>query len=60
MIKKLLTVILCCIGFNLVAQTTIIPQNSSWKYLDNGSNQGSSWITNAFNDSSWATGNAEL
>jgi len=32
----------------------------SWKYLDDGSNQGTAWRTPGFNDSSWAEGNAEL
>ena len=27
----------------LSAQTTIVNYNSSWKYLDNGSNQNSAW-----------------
>ena len=43
------------------AQTVaIIPQNSSWKYLDNGTDQGTNWRTTSFNDTFWATGNAEL
>ncbi len=33
---------------------------AAWKYLDNGSNQGTNWRQNAFNDASWANGNAEL
>ncbi|WP_309640777.1 fibronectin type III domain-containing protein [Flavobacterium sp.] len=41
-------------------QTTIIPQNSSWKYLDNGTDQGTNWRSTAFSDTSWTTGNAEL
>jgi hypothetical protein len=45
----------------VIAQTvSIIPQNSSWKYLDNGSNQGTAWRATTFNDASWASGNAEL
>ncbi len=43
-----------------VAQTTYIAEGSSWKYLDNGSNQGTTWRNSAFNDSSWASGNSEL
>ncbi|MBL7884035.1 MAG: metallophosphoesterase family protein, partial [Bacteroidia bacterium] len=45
---------------NINAQTTIIPSGSSWKYLDNGSNQGNAWTTSTFNDATWQTGNAEL
>lgn len=32
---------------------TIVPYKSAWKYLDNGTDQGSSWSTNAFNDAAW-------
>ena len=39
---------------------TIIPQGSSWKYLDNGTNQGTGWRTTTFVDTSWASGNAQL
>jgi hypothetical protein len=35
---------------------TIFNFGSSWKYLDNGSNQGTSWSAISFNDASWATG----
>jgi len=38
----------------------ISPARSVWKYLDNGSNQGTNWRQPAFNDSSWSTGQAEL
>ena len=31
-----------------------------WRYLDNGSNQGTAWRAPAFDDSTWATGRAEL
>lgn len=40
---------------------TLINTNANgWKYLDNGSNQGSSWQSIAFNDNSWLSGQAEL
>ncbi len=38
----------------------LIAANSSWKYLDNGTNQGTAWRAAAFNDTAWASGNAEL
>jgi hypothetical protein len=44
----------------LFAQTTLISYGSSWKYLDNGSNQGTAWRAVSFGDASWRTGNAEL
>lgn len=39
---------------------TLIPANSTWKYLDNGSDQGNAWTTLSYNDNSWKTGNAQL
>lgn len=46
---------------NIISQTiTIIPAGDPWKYLDNGSNQGTAWTTASYNDSNWAQGNAEL
>lgn len=38
----------------------IINSNASWKYLDNGTNQGTSWRSLSFSDGAWKTGNAEL
>ena len=42
------------------ANVTLVPTGSAWKYLDNGSNQGTAWRSTAFNDSGWASGPAEL
>src|SRR5688572_7864447 len=42
------------------AQQIIVPYGSAWKYLDNGSNQGTAWRAAAFNDAGWASGNAKL
>ncbi len=39
---------------------TLIASGSNWKYLDNGSDQGTAWIAVSFQDSAWATGTAEL
>lgn len=49
-------------GHNIVilAADNFIAAGSSWKYLDNGSNQGDVWQEISFNDSGWKTGNAEL
>jgi hypothetical protein len=38
----------------------LIASNSLWKYLDDGSNQGTAWRGNAFNDGSWSNGVAQL
>lgn len=40
--------------------TTIITNGSDWKYLDNGSDQGTAWHDLGFDDSTWASGNGEL
>jgi hypothetical protein len=39
---------------------TLIPSNSVWKYLDNGSNQGTNWAARSFNDNGWTSGVAKL
>ena len=39
---------------------TLVAAGSVWKYLDNGSDQGTAWRATAFNDSGWASGPAEL
>ena len=40
--------------------TTFVALGAVWKYLDNGSNQGTAWRTPAFADAGWASGPAEL
>jgi hypothetical protein len=39
---------------------TYIPTGDTWKYLDNGSNQGTAWRALSFSDSTWKSGQAEL
>ena len=51
--------LLFCIA-NVVAQTSLVPIGSTWKYLDNGTNQGTAWSATSFNDGSWASGPAQL
>jgi len=38
----------------------LVPLGSTWRFLDNGSDQGSAWTGNSFDDSGWAAGPAEL
>lgn len=38
----------------------LIATNATWKYLDNGTDQGIAWRSTAYNDSAWAAGPAEL
>ncbi len=58
--KKIVFVFLFMMTIHFVSAQVIISQGSSWKYLDNGSNQGNSWKEVAFNDESWSKGNAQL
>lgn len=39
---------------------SLVTTNAVWKYLDNGTNQGTTWNTSAFNDAAWASGAAQL
>ena len=43
-----------------VTSGVLVPAGSTWKYLDNGSNQGTAWTATNFDDSAWASGPAEL
>jgi hypothetical protein len=45
---------------SILATSGLIPFNSPWRYLANGSNQGDAWRGRDFNDSSWLIGNAPL
>jgi acid phosphatase type 7 len=42
------------------ADTTLVPTGAVWKYLDNGSNQGTVWRATSFDDSTWPSGAAQL
>ena len=44
----------------LLAQTTLISTGSTWKYLDNGTNQGTAWKATTINETGWLQGNAQL
>ena len=39
---------------------TLVPKGAVWKYLDDGSDQGTLWRETAFDDSDWASGPAQL
>ena len=39
---------------------TLVSRGAQWRYLDNGSNQGTAWRNPGFNDGSWASGAAQL
>ncbi|HKQ37900.1 MAG TPA: lamin tail domain-containing protein, partial [Verrucomicrobiae bacterium] len=48
------------ITFTSAAPTTLIAMSGPWKYLDDGSDQGTAWTALAYNDSSWSNGVAQL
>ena len=43
-----------------IVNDPIVAFGSAWKYLADGSNQGTAWRAPAFNDAAWTTGNTEL
>ncbi|OQP51691.1 T9SS type A sorting domain-containing protein [Niastella populi] len=47
-------------GYESHAQTTFFTYGSAWKYLDNGSDQGTAWRAPGFNDAAWSTGNGKF
>jgi len=47
-------------GWANAVKKTMITKQSVWKYLDDGSNQGSAWANNGFDDTSWKSGQGEL
>jgi len=51
------------LSFSAVADVPfapLLPRGAVWRFLDNGSNQGTNWIGLDFNDSSWSSGAARL
>lgn len=38
----------------------VLPAGSTWRYLDNGTNQGTAWRASAFDDSTWQSSAAEF
>ncbi len=60
MSKHILSPVLFLVILQASAQTTLISYGTSWKYLDNGSNQGTAWRAISFSDATWRTGTAEL
>jgi len=64
--RKVLAGILFAFAFpiftaSLRADTaTLVSTGAVWRFLDNGSNQGSTWQGNSFDDSGWKAGPAQL
>ncbi len=47
-------------GAVVPSTSTLVAAGSTWRYLDNGTNQGTAWRAGTFNDSAWKQGAAEL
>lgn len=58
--KLRLTILFMAVVCLAQADQTIFPVNSVWKYLDNGTNQGTAWRDSAFNDAAWSSGAAKF
>ena len=43
-----------------LADTGLVAAGAAWRYLDDGSDQGTDWQSAGFDDSSWSSGPAEL
>jgi len=44
----------------ITADQILIPAGSAWRYNDTGTDLGTAWRATAFNDTAWASGNAQL
>lgn len=42
------------------ADETLIAREAAWKYDDTGTDPGAAWMTHAYDDTPWASGNAPL
>ena len=47
-------------SFSSGATASLIPFGATWKYLDDGSDQGTAWRGGGFDDAAWLAGPAEL
>ena len=57
----LLLLLLCaCTAPAHAADTTLVPTGATWKYLANGTDQGTAWRATSFNDTTWPSGPAQL
>src|SRR5580765_4373917 len=43
-----------------VSATLLVPRGSSWRFRDDGSDQGTAWRAPTFSDTAWRMGPAQL
>ncbi|HRH38819.1 MAG TPA: hypothetical protein PK760_10765, partial [Flavobacteriales bacterium] len=56
LVRSLGLALLCCCVLPAFGNIVLVQFNSGWKYLDNGSNQGTAWRASSFPaESSWVT-----
>lgn len=48
------------VGTVQTSPVTLVSLGSRWSYLDNGTDQGTNWLSLRFDDSSWSNGLAQL
>ena len=48
------------VGAGGATNLTLIPLSAAWRYLDDGSNQGTAWRQPAFDDGGWKSGFAQF
>ena len=59
-LSLLLAACLALLGKAEAQADTLVPAGSVWRYLDDGSDQGTTWHQVAFDDSGWVSGGAQL
>src|SRR5688500_7472232 len=57
---RLSAILLLLAALSATGADVLVPTGAVWKYLDNGSDQGTAWRAAGFNDVSWASGPAQL
>jgi hypothetical protein len=48
------------VTIDAMTPVTLVPAGASWKYLDDGSDQGTAWSEPLFDDNAWEEGPAQL
>jgi len=55
-----LAVLVMTTAMSARAADTLVSLGAAWRYLDDGSNQGTAWRAGSFDDSDWPSGPAQL
>lgn len=58
--KFLQSIFLLFLTTTVLSNVTVIPFGASWKFSDNGTDQGTAWTSASFNDEAWSSGNGQL